>query len=203
MMEIEEFVKEFNKKTHSAIKSNHLSICDDDYKKLQSCILMSINAKNDNISFFWFLMVTIMLNKIYGEPCVPPVDLFKRIQSISDKNTQYYFLKAWLDDFYPEIKKDLREKVIDVYQKESHYFYEIGIEEIYLFGSVLKNEYSSSSDIDLIIKFKKEIVDITERKLIEHKLKIFNFDKFERKSDILWSEIAEELHDIKTIFRLI
>ena len=97
----------------------------------------------------------------------------------------------------------LKEKTINIYQKESKYFFELGIDEIYLFGSVLKNEYTSFNDIDIIVKFKKEIININERKSIEHKLKLFNFDKFDRKSDILWFEISKELHDIKTIYRLI
>lgn len=80
----------------------------------------------------------------------------------------------------------MKEKAINIYQKESKYFFELGIDEIYLLGSVLKNEYTSFSDIDIIVKFKKDIVNINERKLIEHKLKLFNFDKFDQKSDILW-----------------
>lgn len=203
MLEIKEFVNIFDKKSHFSINIEKLIFSSDKYKKLLECILMSMNSKQVNSSFFWFLMANIMLNKIYGEPCVPPVDLFIRMKSINDEKMQYYFLKAWLDDFYPEPIRDLKEKVINIYQKEPKYFFELGIDEIYLFGSVLKNEYTSFNDIDIIIKFKKEIININERKSIEHKLKLFNFDKFNRKSDILWFEIAKELHDIKTIYRLI
>ena len=83
---------------------------------------MSMNSKQVNSSFFWFLIANIMLNKIYEEPCVPPVDLFRRMKSINDEKMQYYFLKAWLDDFYPEHIRNLKEKVINIYQKEPKYF---------------------------------------------------------------------------------
>jgi predicted nucleotidyltransferase len=103
--------------------------------------------------------------------------------------------------FFKE-KDDLKNEFIYFMNKNKILINNLGIEELFLFGSVKNNEYHELSDFDLVVRYKKGIsyLDIqkTERKL-------FNliFDEFKRKSDIQEFNMFIKSHNIIEIEKII
>ena len=74
-----------------------------------------------------------------------------------------------------------KEQVIDLIKKNNHKIKSFGVSRIGLFGSFVKNEQTTHSDIDLLIEFEKG--QKTYDKFI--KLAFFLEDLFGRKVDLL------------------
>lgn len=167
------------------------------YERILEYIENSINEENIFNSFFYFCLIAIELNKLFEYPCVPPVDLFHQISVLKNKSFKCNFLKIWLDCLYKQRDKDLKNVLLKEFRKNKETFNDLGFKHIYLFGSLIQGNYHQDSDIDLIVEFNDNL-NIKEIKIAEKRIKMFNFDLFERKTDIINYDFALQLHDIKS-----
>jgi predicted nucleotidyltransferase len=165
-------------------------------------LLMNFSNLKPQEAYFMFLLSTLLINKQYGYSCVLPVNLVKLYKNIGDNDVKTYFLYSFLNSMFFKEKDDLKNEFIYFMNKNKILINNLGIEELFLFGSVKNNEYHELSDFDLVVRYKKGIsyLDIqkTERKL-------FNliFDEFKRKSDIQEFNMFIKSHNIIEIEKII
>ena len=134
-------------------------------------------------SFLLFLIMTLRLNIEFKYSCIFPNDLIFQVKSIDNVVTRRYFLKSYINNLYSKKVNNLKIELISYIKSNIKIYSKMKISNIFLFGSVLNDDYYESSDIDLVIKYKKgitfdEIISIN--KYIKNDL----FNKFQRQSDI-------------------
>lgn len=127
--------------------------------------------------------MTLRLNIEFKYSCIFPNDLIFQVKSIDNVVTRRYFLKSYINNLYSKKVNNLKIELISYIKSNIKIYSKMNISNIFLFGSVLNDDYYESSDIDLVIKYKKgitfdEIISIN--KYIKNDL----FNKFQRQSDI-------------------
>ncbi|MCF0118109.1 MAG: nucleotidyltransferase domain-containing protein [Bacilli bacterium] len=152
------------------------------YKKNKAVILLleCINEENMYIAFFEFVLFQIFLYKYYKDYVVIPMFLFDYFFKIKDIEVKSTFLYGIIERGLKKHQTNLKSEIIKIYMEQSEELKKIGIQNIWLFGSVQKEEYNDLSDIDLVIKVDNEE---SEGHCIE-KIRNFNKKWFDRKSDI-------------------
>ena len=165
-----------------------------------------INFKNmeSSESYFFFLILTLFLTKQYNYTCVPPVNLFETYQMIKHENSRKYFLYSYFNSLFINNKKNnlnLKEEIINFLHKEKERLIKKGINSIFIFGSIYKNEYHRNSDVDLVVMF-KEPVSFKTIKECKKYISTLILNTFHRSCDIIEYNEFIESHDIKQTFKI-
>lgn len=165
-------------------------------------IFARMTKKNLKETFLAYLYIQNMVSKHNGYSILLPANLRLECDTILDEEIGRYFLKGWFNMLYKPQKYDLRERIIERYKNNKKNLLLKMVEEIYLFGSIYKNEYHDSSDIDIVIKFKDNVSleDVVKTK--QYYLE-FNKNNFGRDTDIQDYYDYIQLHDIEKTIRLI
>lgn len=163
---------------------------------------VKMNKTNLKEAFMVYLFIQNYMSKYIGYSILLPANLSDECNSILDRKIGGYFLKGWFSMLYKVKKHDLKGQIIEKYAKDRQILLMNTIEEVYLFGSVFKEEYYDFSDIDIIIKFKENmsLEEVIKTKQIYSK---YNKDNFDRDTDIVDYYDYVQIHDINKTFRLI
>lgn len=153
-------------------------------------------------AFLVYLFIQNRLSVLTGYSVLVPANLKQECDAILDLKAGKYFLKGWFYMIYEPRKMDLRDKIIEKYKEDKVHLLSNTVEEVYLFGSVFKNDYHELSDIDIVIKYKNKITleEIIKTKQLYSEYNKLNFD---RKTDIQDFNDYIQNHDIKDSIRLI
>lgn len=161
-----------------------------------------VEEKEVYSSFFLFCLIGINLNKIYLKPCIPPVDLFERIRSILDDELKEIILRDIFDALFLDKKDKLNQEVFDIFLKHRKKITLLGIKNIYLYGSILKDNYHKYSDVDLIIRFRSK-TNLKKRSRAIGFIETLIFQNLKRDIDIVEFDVSKKLKiidDAKQIF---
>lgn len=91
---------------------------------------------------------------------------------------------------------NLKENIIKTYRENETYFTSNGFKNIWLFGSISKDQYNDFSDIDVVIDCEND-KEISEALLLISK---FNKKHFDRKSDVhVYEDFVEHNPTIKLL----
>lgn len=153
-------------------------------------------------AFIIYLFIQNKISEAVGYSILLPANLKQECDTILEKKNGKYFIKGMFNMIYKPRKYDLKEKIIDKYKKDKSVLEVNNLNEIYLFGSVFKDEYHEFSDIDIIIKYKD---GITYEEIFKTKQFItkYNKDNFDRETDIQEYYNYILTHDISNSLRLI
>lgn len=153
-------------------------------------------------AYFIFLILTLMINKQYGYSCVLPVNFVEVSKDIEDSEIKTYFLYSFFNSMFLKETFDLKKEFICYINENKNMLNKLGIEELYLFGSVKNNEYHELSDFDLVVKYFEDtsFLDIQKTEL---KLYDLFFEKFKRKSDIQEFNMFMKSHNLIELERII
>lgn len=157
--------------------------------------------KNLKEAFVIYLYIQNQISKLVGYSILLPANLKQECDTILDEKIGGYFIKGFFYMLYKPKKYDLRERIIEKYKNDKDKLSQ-NIEEVYLFGSVYKNEYNDFSDIDLVIKFKDNIT-LEDMLISKQTFTKYNKEIFDRRTDIqdYYNYILE--HDITKTIKLI
>lgn len=145
-------------------------------------IKLIISTQSDE-GFFIFLVLSKYINKIYSSLVIFPCDLLIGVKHIeSDYVFGHYINGVVLGKYGSPFKEDLLSQIEALYSSNKESLMEkYGIKRIYLFGSVVLNEYHRESDIDMVVELISLDVDFVE---ITKEISSLNMKAFNRKSDI-------------------
>lgn len=131
-------------------------------------------------SFVAFVYAGIFLNVHYKDFVVVPVYICDCLSKVTnDPVIRKTFYEGLVSQTVKKHDDSLLEKVIASYNDNRDFFIKNGINEIYLFGSVVDGTYYDGSDLDLVIKTNEDGFASAARLVSD-----FNTEKFSRKSDI-------------------
>lgn len=154
-------------------------------------------------SFCLFILFTIDLSFKFEHQVVVPLDFCESIRTIEDSTVREYFLKLHLKSVIKPLEKDtLKSDFIKFVQKDKLKSYFSIIEELYLFGSVNKEDHHNSSDFDIVVKYK----DTGDFASIKSFIQTFSkrvFTKFRRAVDLIPYDIFITLRDMSVAQRIV
>ena len=135
--------------------------------------------------YLLFLFLSKYLNRTYRSLVVLPIDLLQGIDCVKSEYIFAYYVRGVL---LARIKNgkdsDLLSQIRCVYLNKKEYLInELGIQHVYLFGSVAVNEYHRESDIDMVISVKHPISKNNFDAVVKE-VKDINYKNFNRESDI-------------------
>lgn len=163
----------------------------DDVKISLRLIELCIVEPDLNTAFALFVISGIYLNSFYKDYVVIPVYIFEKISGITTNyKIRDIFYKSILELGLKKHDEDLKSKVINCYVQAKERFITYGIEELWLFGSIIDGTYHDYSDLDVVIKMKDNSSFLDAANFIRR----FNKVNFDRKSDILENEDFENLN---------
>lgn len=169
--------KELDKRVKILIKNKKLNF--DDITLLFE-LLKTCNSSN---AFLLFLLITLIANDKYGYSCILPCDIIKTLNNINgDNNIKSYFITSYFNALYHKERIDLKLEIINYLNKLKYELIDEGIISIYLYGSIMNDEYSDSSDIDLVVRY--DSLKIEKIKILNNKIKTSLQNKFRRDVDI-------------------
>lgn len=168
--------KELDKRLKIFLKNKKLNF--DDIPLLFE-LLKICNSSN---AFLLFLLITLIVNDKYGYSCVLPCDIIKTLNNINDDDIKSYFIKSYFNSLYHKERIDIKLEIINYLNKLKSELKDIGIISIYLYGSIMNDEYSDSSDIDLVVRY--DSLKIEKIKTLNNKIKTSLQNKFRRNVDI-------------------
>lgn len=160
---------------------------------------LSKNEKELLSSYFLFVLAGILMNYHFNDYVVVPVYLFDNLEKIKDEQIKACFLDGLIRNSLKKHKNDLKEKIFETYQKNALYFISNGIKNVWLFGSISKDQYNDFSDIDIVI-------DCENNKNVPEALSLiskFNKEHFDRKSDVHFYEDFIEHNPTIKLLKLI
>ena len=191
-----EIGKTEKKKVSDIVKNKNLS----DIQKSLRLLELAILEKNINYAFCFFILSGIFLNLFFKDYVVIPVYLFEKLEGITENYTirdVYYKSIIELNLKYHET--DLKNKIIKCYNDSKDEIKSYGVEELWLFGSIIDGTYHDHSDIDVVLKMKKNTSFIAASNFIQK----FNKINFYRESDVLenddFDNLNKNLEKIKVI----
>jgi len=149
-------------------------------EKIVSMVECCLAENNLGIAFFVFILIAILIFRHYKDYIIIPPYLFEHFNKITDAEVKGTFLLGLIERGIKHHQNDLKELIKQKYKESCDLIHSFGVENVWLFGSIQKEEYNDYSDIDLVVKLQD---DIGERDAI-HKLSEFNNQVFYRKSDI-------------------
>ena len=163
----------------------------DDVKKSLRFIELCMCETDLNTAFALFAISGICLNSFYKDYVVIPVYIFEKISGITANYIiRDVFYKSVLELSLKKHDEDLKSKIIKSYEQTKEVFTRYGIEELWLFGSIIDGTYYDNSDLDVVVKMKNNSSFLDAAKFIRK----FNKSNFDRKSDVLESEDFENLN---------
>lgn len=131
------------------------------------------------------------INYYYRDYVVIPPYLFEKLNAITPSyEIRDVFYKSLIELGLKYHEENLKDKIKASYGEIEELLKTYGIEELYLFGSIIDETYHDFSDIDIIIKM-KENYDL--KKAVDF-LKKFNKNKFDRKTDIIEYDDFENIN---------
>ncbi len=139
------------------------------------------------------------MNYHFNDYVVIPIYLFDNLDKIKDKQIRVCFLDGLIRNSLKKHNIYLKENIIKTYQENKIYFTSNGIKNIWLFGSISKEQYNDFSDIDMVIDC-DNYVEILEAILLISK---FNKKHFDKKSDMHVYENFVEHNPTVKLFKLI
>lgn len=163
-------------------------------------LLTKIENFHKSEAYFMFLLLTILVNKQYGYSCIPPVDLFTVSNRMQKKEIREYFLFSYFNSLFYVERQELKSEFINFVLENKTDFNNLGIKELYLFGSVMKNEYHEFSDFDILVKY--DDIPFENMKNTEKKLSNILFDKFKRQVDIQEYKSFLEYHSLNEVEKI-
>lgn len=182
-----------NMKKHNFISVNIDIKIDDIYMTIIE--LNDLINKEDDIKnkFYYYLMITKLLNIEFEKSIVPPLNLEDKLANITNDSVKCYFIKSWLFNLYNGSKyKPIKEELIKLYTKNKYNLQMLGVENIFIFGSVNQGTDNIYSDIDIIIKL---LNDVNKESVLNY-IHSFNKNHFNKDTDILDYELGKTLHNI-------
>lgn len=157
-------------------------------RKIVSLVEFCLKENSVEIAFFLFVLIEILLFRHYKDYVILPPYLFDYFNKITNSEVKGAFLLGLIERGVKKHQNDLKDLIKVKYQEFRELICSFGIKNVWLFGSVQKEEYNDYSDIDLVITLQK---DAGERDII-NKLSEFNQRTFYRKSDIhIYEEFIE------------
>lgn len=156
--------------------------------------LSNLQSNNETAMFLLWLYYQNKISIKFGHCIVLLGNLFEKCRNILDETVGEYFLMEWFSSLYSIKDIDLRKSVVEELHKLRETLVSLGVEEMYLFGSIYKNRYHKYSDIDLIIKMND--VSIKNLSEAEEIIKKSNYENFKRDTDI---HLYDEYIDIYKI----
>jgi len=174
---------------------------DNNYEWVEKAIC-NLNDFNINEAYTIFLFCTLNLSIKFGYQCVVPVNMKEVTQNIYDKNIRLYFFISYLVENLKRNEINLKKEFINFINENKEYIQNLGIKNLYLYGSINNNEYHSSSDFDLVICYcdNKSFEEIEEIKV---KLNKLIGGVFYRRIDITLFEDFISLHNIENTTKII
>ncbi len=161
-----------------------------------------LDTKDIYFCFFVFLIMVRIINKHLSTLIVLPKNFHNECSNYHDESILKYFIMGWLSDFKIKGLRNLKKIIMTKYIDDKDIMLKNGIENIYLFGSIMTNAYHRESDIDLVIKFEKNI-DFIKKKEIVKNIKKYNLDNFGRSTDIQEYFDFKEFHPNLEIEKII
>jgi len=119
--------------------------------------LLNILKKSENVRKIFGKRELIIIEKQLNGVNLTPSEKTRLSRDIRKKFIAIKELVPYLDDFFlkhGEITKRIIDKTIEII-KQNEWFYKI--KEITLFGSLAENRFHLFSDIDICVKFKKDL----------------------------------------------
>lgn len=172
-------------------------------KNIYEAIYKFTKMKSSDLkeTFVVYLYLQNIISKNVGYNILLPANLIIECNAILDEEIGKYFLQSWFNMLFKPKKYELKEIIVKKYKKCKCIFSKLPIDEIYLFGSIYKDEYYDSSDIDLVVKFK---TPITPDRIIQIKeiISAYNKKNFQRNTDIQNYYDYIQLHDINDSLKL-
>jgi|SRR5690554_22211 len=178
--------------------------------KIHECIIKNMDASNIKMAIMFSNYIMIRSKR---RPLVILPSFFKRYKSIilNDKGTkeEKILLFAELEVDNKKTKEnsrliDCKEACLNLFKlrKDIENF---GVEKLYVFGSVAKGDNTINSDLDLLVKMRKDVFNF-ERRINQVELKEFLEEKLRIDVDIVEFDYAittfdtYELENIRTVF---
>lgn len=142
----------------------------------------------------------IYLNNYYHDYVVIPVYLFDKLNAVvKDYEIRDIFYQSLIEQTLKYHDTGLKDKVINKYMESKDEFISLGIEELWLFGSIIDDTYHDDSDIDIVLKMKDGHDFLTA----SSNLKDFNKKNFDKKSDIIENDDFENLNHNLAKFKVL
>lgn len=193
------------------LKEYYLNIDTDVYKHSALVHLAVLDNVKERKFEFAFMISNYIIAKRNGGMMIPYLGIHKTYyQTIKDRNLKklmYIFANIENKPRYELHDKILtREEVINKILAEKQILKEkYNVKKLYLYGSYAKNMINEKSDIDLLIVFEKEYINI-ENEIKKEEVKSFLKERLERVVDIIIFETALtnlEINEMEKIITII
>ena len=162
-----------------------------DVQKSLRFIEMSMNEEDLMNSFCAFVLGGIYLNHYFNDYVVVPVYLFDKLGAVvNDYEIREVFYQSLIEQCLAKHDTTIKERVIKKYIECKDEFILLGVDELWLFGSIIDETYYDDSDIDIVLKMKNGYDFLIASNYIRE----FNKKNFDRKSDILEQDDFEYLN---------
>lgn len=200
----EDYKNIYNRLFDTKISNDYEKTINQLQKDIYSGIFSFSKRKHNNLTetFLDYLYIQNLISNIAKHSVLLPANLISACNDIVDEQTGKYFVKGWFFMLYKPKKRDLKDRIIAKYAEEKEVLLTEEVNEVFLFGSVLKNEYHDSSDIDIVIKFKEEI-EVESVMNIKKKYFEFNLKEFNRRTDIQDFYDYVEVHNINECLKIL
>lgn len=145
--------------------------------------IYQMRSLNNGESFLLFLITNNEISNYYRHTCMIPQNIYAIMQNIKGDIVRTYFLYSYFNSSFEHERLDLKTSFVDFIHNNEKELRNLGINELYLFGSVDDNSYHDSSDIDIIIKYDDNItfVGIDE---ITKRMDVLVMNEFKRHVDV-------------------
>lgn len=176
---------------YNQIKEINNSETLNDIEKSLRFLELSMVTQDQFSSFCLFVLGGIFLNYYYKDYIVIPVYLFDKLGTIThDYEIRDVYYKSVIEQTLKFHDDKLKDKIVGKYLDSRNELVKLGIDELWLFGSIVDGTYHDQSDIDVVIKM-KDGYDFYEA---SNYIRIFNNKHFDKKSDILENDDFDNLN---------
>ena len=155
------------------------------YSSLICAIDYVINWKGVS-SFIVYVTITKKLSELYDLFFVIPINYIEKTKAFSSAVAKRFYTIGWFEQLkkiHQNVDYDLLAEVKNEYCRNKEYFNSIGVDQIYLFGSVASGKYHKESDLDIVIDISINMDDDSISKAIKYKKEV-NETRFKKKEAI-------------------
>lgn len=159
--------------------------------KKESCVLLD-EIKNTfgdtKAGFILFALVVKRVSEEIKDFFVLPLTYFEDTKCINNLTTKKYYIQGMIERILENKNKMYRndcllEDIFEYYSTNKSTFNELGINHVYLFGSVAKKQNHKESDIDMVLEF-NDLVSYFEILKTMDKIKETNYSIFKKDTDV-------------------
>ncbi|MBR2138155.1 MAG: nucleotidyltransferase domain-containing protein [Bacilli bacterium] len=155
-----------------------------DKKHVISKMFLLIKTLSIEEGFLLYLYMQKEINMLYDSLIVIPCDLFQNIKSIKNEYILTYYLHSvFLTKMIPNNEQLLSHIKEYYYVNKNKLINKYNIKNIYIFGSIMCQEYHRESDIDMVVEFLDHQKYSKVSEVFNELIKI-NKKTFDRNSDI-------------------